>query len=363
MSNTISSNNSIEDQVKTAEKRRLIEHHKTEREWKNIQRSIQDEQELSNFNIDVLMEEASDSNYVKLVVAQIEDKVRLLKQKLPFINQQFTELCPLCPGGIYLMGAISGTGKSTTAAAIAHGLYREGKKTVIISNEEMKGSILARIACAELGVDFNLYNTDRVVQSIRANVAKQIKEVSKFVNVSDDSMNTTRVEAIETMIKSINERGEHSLIIIDFAQRIVHSTKNPNVSNYEALMMLKNVLTDYAQHAKIPIVLMSQLKSIDSNEQERDVENRIKLCKALYEMASAVIEVIRLKGFPISVFYVDKGRFSRSQVSAPCKFENGRYIFMTKAEVCKLKEEIRMKNAEDTLKSLQEKEEDDNGVL
>ena len=298
---------------------------------------------ISKFSLKEIELRKGDSNAIKLI-GTLERDAQLIRQAVTFINPALTAASPLCPGAVYLIGAASGTGKSTTTAAIAHGLYLQGKNTFVISNEETEAKILARIACVELGIDFNLYVQDKLPMNIRKQVAHEIQKIEPFVSVADDPIASTTVESISTLIQEVDDSGKYSCIVIDFLQRISKSIVAPAAERTQVLYTFKDVVTDYAQHAKTPIVVMTQLIPLSSDETERNVETRIKFCKGFYEAAASVIEVIKIKGIPASTFYVAKGRFSKAEVGLTCKFENGKFIYINKHQLKDLKDEINMQN-------------------
>ena len=298
---------------------------------------------ISKFSLKEIELRKGDSNAIKLI-GILERDAQLIRQAVTFINPALTAASPLCPGAVYLIGAASGTGKSTTTAAIAHGLYLQGKNTFVISNEETEAKILARIACVELGIDFNLYVQDKLPMNIRKQIAHEIQKIEPFVSVADDPIASTTVESISTLIQEVDDSGKYSCIVIDFLQRISKSIVAPAAERTQVLYTFKDVVTDYAQHAKTPIVVMTQLIPLSSDETERNVETRIKFCKGFYEAAASVIEVIKIKGIPASTFYVAKGRFSKAEVGLTCKFENGKFIYINKHQLKDLKDEINMQN-------------------
>jgi hypothetical protein len=285
------------------------------------------------------------------LIGSLEKDAALVRQAVPFINPTMSAMCPLCPGGLVLIGAASGTGKSTTAAAIAHALYVDKKHTFIISNEETAARVVGRIACAELGVDFNLFIEDKAPPAIRKMVAQEILNVEPYVTVADDSVATTTVESIEKLMREVDESGRYSAIIIDFAQRVVKSTTMPSAERVQVLYAFKDMITDYSQHAKTPVVLFTQLVPLASDEDERNFESRVKWARGLVEAAATAIEVIKVKGLPVSTFYMAKRRFGSADVSISCRYENGRFHYISKNDMQKLKDETTLNRLKDSIAS------------
>lgn len=290
----------------------------------------------------------------KRLVGVLERDAALIRKAVTFINPALSAMCPLCPGGVYLMGAASGTGKSTTTAATAHGLYEQGLKTFIVSNEETEAKILARIACIDLGIDFNLYIQDKLPSNYRKQVARKILDIEPFVTVMDDPIASTTLEKIESILKEVDESGKYSCVIVDFLQRINKSITVPSIERTDALYRFKDIATDYAQHAKVPVIVMTQLVPLSSDETERNFESRIKWAKGWIEAAAAAIEIIKIKGIPVSTFYVAKGRFSKAEVSISCKYENGKFTHITKNELQEIKNQAQIDALNDLTSKIEE---------
>lgn len=315
------------------------------------------QERLENYSLTEI-ESRKGSGHAKRLVGVLERDADLIRKAVPFINSALSMVCPLCPGGIYLMGAASGTGKSTTTAAIAHGLYAQGMRTFIVSNEETEAKILARVACVELGIDFNLYVQDKLPTTFRKQIAHKILEIEPFITVMDDPIASTTLEKIESILKEVDESGRYNAVIVDFLQRINKSVVVPGIERTDALYRFKDIATDYAQHAKVPVIIMTQLIPISSDETERNFESRIKWAKGWIEAAAAAVEIIKVKGIPVSNFYVAKGRFSKAEVTVSCKYENGRFSYISKKDLQDIKDQAQIDAINDMVSKIEDKGDD-----
>jgi len=336
------------------EKEQKIKQAKIEAEVNKFEEAEKRNKRLRDFSLSEI-EANKGAEHAKKMIGVLERDAALIRQSVTFINPTLSAVCPLCPGALYLIGAASGTGKSTTTAAIAHALMKQGKKTFVISNEETAAKIYARIACAELGIDFNQYVQDKLPASIRKMVAMEIIKIEPNITIADDPVGSTTIEAIEKLLHEIDRSGSYSCIVIDFAQRIVKSVKNPTIERTMALYNFKDMITDYAQHAKTPVVLMTQLVPLNSDETERNFEQRVKWARGLYEAAAAVIEVIKVKGMPVSNFYLAKGRFFKNEVTISCKYENGMFSHVTKEELKDLRDKMNLDKLKELTSSIEDK--------
>jgi replicative DNA helicase len=329
-------------------KKSEIEEAKIQRDYAKLEESKKLEQELEGLTLDAI-EAAKGTEYAKQLIGELELSARLIKQSVPFISDKLGRLVPQIPGQVTMVGAISGTGKSTTVAAIAHRNFLLGKRTLIISNEESKQSAMARVACIEAEVSFNDYMQDLVPKEDRKKVAQKIIEVEPWVTVVDHPLASTTAERIVELLHQANSK-DYAIAVIDFVQRITRSSKNPMAETVQVLYQFKDLLTDYSAVGKMPVVLMSQLKPMPPDEMERNIQDRIGWCKGLYEACSNVVEAIRLDNIPVTTFHVQKGRFSGSKkLWVPHEFQGGKFVPIDKVRLGELRGKYRLEKAEEDL--------------
>ena len=311
-------------------KEKLLE----EKARRDHKKSIQSQ--LDGYNLKDIVAKKGGNNALKQIGSLEKDAV-LIKKSVEFLNPTLSSMCPLAPGALYLVCAPSGTGKSTVSAAVAHSLFKQNKKCFVISNEETQAKVLARIACAEVGVDFQEYIQGNVPPLQRKLIAIEIKNIEPWVTVADEVLGSTTVESVEKLLHEVDEDGSYSCIVVDFFQRVAKSAKNPMMERAMVLYDFKDMITDYAQHAKTPVILMAQLRPHSQEDQDRNVEDRIKWCKGIYEAAASVVEVIKVRGLPVSNFYIAKGRFSKADITISCLYEHGKFSFLPKKDLADLK--------------------------
>jgi replicative DNA helicase len=335
--------------IELFEKKKEIERIKVESEHSKLKRQEKKAQHIQDLSIKKIDESKGELN-ARQMINSLEKSLLLSSQALPFINKELSNHCPLIPGSLTLIGAQSGTGKSTATAAIAHELYMHKKKTFIISNEETKDKVMARIACCDLGFDFIDYIQNKFTKQKRIEVAKKIIEIEKFVEIMDDPVHSSTIESIMLMIEEINANENYDVVVIDFLQRIVRSSEDFTIERMQALYNFKDRITEYSQTAKVPVIMMTQLKPLAQKEEDRDFETRIKWCNGFYEAAATVIEIIRLRGMPVSSFYLAKGRFlTNIDFRVNCKYNFGRFDSLPKEEFKALKEKYKLRKLEENI--------------
>lgn len=304
--------------------------------------------EINNFgNKDSLREMYTDiANYNKMI-----------KERITFCNESLTEAIPFTKENLYLICAYSGNGKSTIAANISYPLWKQEKKTLIISNEEDKKDVLFRIACLDLGLNFNDFKKGHMPMEDQLKVSKLFPEIGRYAKVIDVNYKnglTTKVEGVKNALESVKNE-DFSCIMIDYFQLIKFSVSNPNAKTFDALNDFRIWLGLFIKRANMPVVLFAQLHSLGKRN-NKDLDSRIKDCPPIYEPATVVIEVIPNFEDKTSDFLIHKDRFGLSGHRISCGFEKGRYVNMTPEyleEVQKRSADRKIKKAEDALDNLE----------
>jgi replicative DNA helicase len=254
----------------------------------------------------------------------------MLAQKITFINGALSAAIPFTRENLYLITAYTGSGKSTIAANISYPLWKQGKKTLVISNEESKQDVLFRIGCLELGYNFNDYKKGKMPLQQQTEVAKLFPMISDYVKVLDVTYKgglTTKIEGVKNALMAVKS-SDYSCAMIDYYQLIKYSVEQPDRDGYNVLNDLRIWLGQYIKDTNIPIVLFAQLHSA-SKRQVKDIDGRIKDCSAIIEPATVIIEAIPNYDDLQTEFVIHKDRFGYAGQRIVCGFDKGRYVNMT----------------------------------
>jgi len=220
-----------------------------------------------NLKLDVSLQELDsfgDKNSIKEMYTSVASYNKMLDEKITFINPALTAAIPFTRENLYLMCGYSGNGKSTIAANISFALYKEQKKTLVISNEEPKQDIVYRIACLELGYNFNDYKKGMMPKAHQLECAKLFPDICKYVKVIDVNYNngiTFTVEGIRNILTQVKS-ADYSAVMIDYFQQIKTSVLTPNKKGLDVLTDLRMWLGKYIRESNIPVVLFAQLHSL-----------------------------------------------------------------------------------------------------
>ena len=261
---------------------------------------------------------------------------RMLEQRITLINDSMTAAIPFTRENLYLFCAFTGFGKSTVAANISHPLWKQGKKILVISNEESQQDILFRIACLETGQSFNAYKKGEMSVEEQKKAIMLFPEISKHVKVIDVNYNnglTTKVEGVMTILEAVKKEDNYSCVMIDYYQLIKFSHRDPSKSTYDNLNNLRVWLGQFIKSSSMPIVLFAQLYSISKRGGAKDIDARLKECSSIVEPATVIIEIIPNFENRTTDFIVVKDRFGRTGRKVVCGFENGRYTKLSPNDV------------------------------
>jgi len=280
---------------------------------------------------------------------------RMLQERITFINPHLTKLIPFTRENLYLMCAYTGNGKSTIAANISYPLWQQGKKVLVIANEESKSDVLYRIACLHLGYNFNTWKKGQMPAPQQKECVKLFPAISKYVKVLDVVYKnglTTKLEGVINALEAV-QSADFSCCLIDYYQLIVNSVEDPSKGRYDVLNKLRIYLQRYIKKSNIPIVLFAQLHSMGKRSNV-ELDSRVKECPAILEAATVVVECIPNFDLKKTDFLIKKDRFGLQGTKIECGFENGKFVnyddgFKNKikqAEVDRLAQSVEAQNRE-----------------
>lgn len=303
----------------------------------------QEEVNLDDVNLDVSLEEVDsfgDKESIKEMYDSVKSYNKMLEEKITFINKALTAAVPFTRENLYLMCAYSGHGKSTIAANISYALYKEQKKTLVISNEEPKQDIVYRIACLELGYNFNNYKKGLMPKSQQLECMKLYPEICKYVKIIDVSYNngiSFTLEGIKNILKTV-ETADYSAVMIDYFQQIKKSVHSPGRKGLDVLTELRMWLGKYIRTSNIPVVLFAQLHSLGKRN-NAELDSRIKDCPSVYETATVCVEVIPDFETKTTKFLIKKDRFGYQGMKIECAFDKGKYVEITAEHLAKIQQQ------------------------
>lgn len=296
----------------------------------HIKNNLLKQKEQEDVSIEEI-ESFGDKESLLRMYTEIKNYSDMLDQKITFINEELTQYIPFTQNNLYLLCAYTGSGKSTTSANIAYPLWQEGRKTLVLSNEESEEDILFRIGCIHLGYSFNAYKKNTMEQSEKAAVMRLFPDIAKYVKILDVNYKkgfTTRVEGIKAALEQIKDK-DYACVLIDYFQLIKYSSKNRNQSTYDVLNDLRIWLGRYIKESSVPVVLFAQLHSLGKRNNS-DLDSRIKEAPTIMEPATVVIEIVPDVANFATDFIIKKDRFGFAGNTVKCGFDRGKFVPYTK---------------------------------
>jgi len=279
-----------------------------------------------------------DNESIKAMYASIASYNKMIQERITFINPALTAAVPFTRENLYLICAYTGSGKSTIAANISHPLWKEGKKVLVIANEEAEQDVLYRIACLELGYNFNDYKKGSMPVQQQVECIKLFATIAKYVKVLDVNYKdglTTRYEGVRNALEAVKTK-DYSCVLIDYFQLIRYSVADPSKGTYNVLDDFRIFLGQYIKQSNIPVVLFAQLHSLGKRN-NTELDSRIKECPGILEPSTVVLEVTPDFENKTTIFNIKKDRFGFQGQRIECAFEKGKYVEMTPEHIEKVK--------------------------
>jgi len=307
--------------------------------------------------LDITLEEIEsfgDQGSLKNMGLNIMKYNRMLAERITFINPELTKVIPFTRENLYLICAFTGNGKSTISANISYPLWKQGKKILVISNEESEQDILFRISCLECGYNFNDYKKGAMPLDTQREVCKKFQDIAKYVKVLDVNHKegfTTKLEGIKNALTAV-QTSDFSCVLIDYYQLIRYSVHDPGRSTYDVLNDLRIWFGQYIKNSNVPIVVFAQLHSIGKRT-NKELDSRIKDSPGIMEPSTVIIEVVPNFELKTSTFIIHKDRFGLSGKRMVCKFDNGHYVNISEHELELLKNSQKRIKGEKELENLQ----------
>lgn len=262
------------------------------------------------------------------MVGNIASYNKMLNERITLINDSLTSAIPFTRENLYLFCAYTGSGKSTVAANISYPLWKQGKKVLVVSNEETEQDVLLRVACLDKGYNFNDYKKGHMPQATLLELISMLPEIAKYVKVLDVTWRdglTTKIEGVQAALNSL-KKSDYSCILIDYYQLIKYSTKVKDKTTYEVLNDFRTYLGQYIKSSPVPVCLFVQLYSVGKRGGAKEMDSRIKDCSAIVEPATVIIEVVPNFDDATTDFIIHKDRFGIAGGKIVCPFEKGRYL-------------------------------------
>ena len=265
-------------------------------------------------------------NYFEQLDAQYLKSKNEYKLSLPFITPNLTKLVPLYYPNLILVGALTGSGKTTASANIVHTLLKEKKKVLIVSNEELVLDVYTRIACLDLDLNIN----DRLnFSEVQHNLIRaKIPEIGQFVRVVDSEYDcnldlTSSIEGMKVLFGHISEEKTWDCVIIDYYQKVTKSQYSETQAHHFVLQEFTLLLDTFYKICHAPVIVMCQLHP--SKAEDAGFESRIKLGKSILVSSTFAIEIEPDKPNFETKWICHKGRWGNQGMKVTTTWSKGKF--------------------------------------
>lgn len=322
-----------------ADKKFLVDKKRTESIYQEIKEKEKQKEAFEQIQLGVYSDE-----YFQRLEQENDEYLELAKKAPVFLHKGFAGKVPFFAKNLILVGAKSGQGKSTLVANIAFHTIVQGKKVLIITNEERVNDVYNRITCLIKGWKY----TDHAnfTEEQKKTFREYYRLLAPGVHVIADDHNqvggtTTTKEGVRNLLeKARTSPHEYGAVLIDYFQNIKSSTEYQFIDEWKLLDKVGDDFEEYRLKLNFPIILFAQLKM---NADGDDFKYRIERAKSIYNRCTCAIEIIAHYEEGMSEFKIHKSRFNEAiGQSVWCKFERGKYNYydLTEDEEAKHKERM-----------------------
>jgi replicative DNA helicase len=221
----------------------------------------------------------------------------------------------LKPGNYVLIGAPTGTGKTTFALNIVNHVALVNMKTVAFFSFEMsRQQIIDMLFSLNFGVDRNHFNTGKFTKEEMDLIAFRYQEIARCpLRILDDSL--AGVDDITKDCQIIMDDVELSLIVVDYVQLVrpygYRDSREQQVAN------ISRALKALAGRCKCPVLVLSQLNEEGRVRESRalihDADIALMLSEAKESTDTITVEIQKGRSIP-------KGKFNLRFDAGLCKF-------------------------------------------
>lgn len=303
------------------EKEEELKNAKIDSSYENYLLAKENVAKAQTLNLAILPE-----NYFEQLNSQYVKAKDQYKCSLPFITPGLTKLVPLYYPNLILVGALTGSGKTTASANIVHQLIKEKKRVLIISNEELVLDVYTRIACLDLDLNINdrLSFTDEQHNLIRS----KIPEIGQFIRVVDTDYDsnhnlTSSIEGMRSLFEHISEEKRWDCIIIDYYQKVTKSQYSETTAHHFVLQEFTHLLDKFYKICHAPVIVMCQLHP--SKSDDADFESRIKLGKSILVSSTFALEIESDKTTFETKWICHKGRWGNQGIKLTTIWSKGKF--------------------------------------
>lgn len=270
--------------------------------------------------------------YKKGIIGEQNDRYQqVIEKKLPFINELLSLIVPVAAGNVYLIGGMTGAGKSTTVANIIIPILDKGNKILVITNEERRSDVFSRVACRNINQSFFKLKLGILPAEIRQAINEECTRLEDVMTViGTDFQDNPDMVCTPEGLKLVFEHFApgHDVMLFDYYQNITISRVNDDPQPWVHQATFSSFLNIFKNTFNGPIFVMSQLMEA-KEKNPASFKERIEGRKSIANVAPVHIELRPHKEDFTTTFCVHKDRLT-SQDGAAMRMgfdkNSGRYV-------------------------------------
>jgi len=198
--------NDLQEMAELKKKESVIKKARVEFQYEQIEETNKELETQKNVVINQIRDE-----YVKKLQNDNNNYFSQARSSPTFLDDQFRGVVPFFTNNVILIGAPTGMGKSTITANIALQTIKQGKKILVITNEEITKDVYNRVICLIKGWSYHDHTSITDEQIATFNELTPI--LMQKMTVIDDQYGsgigmTTTIEGMTTIFEKIVEEGD-----------------------------------------------------------------------------------------------------------------------------------------------------------
>ena len=309
-------------------KKDILERNKIERQWTQYTEQLE---RAENIRID-----PSKFPKVGQSAKNNEQYQEDVEKALPFINAALSRLIQVLPRNLYVIGGITGGGKSTTVSNIIMPILKAGRRILVIANEEHRDDVYNRIACRILKYSFTKFKTGEYHKSIRDKINEEVTRLEPFITVcGTDFMDNPDMVCTPEGVRMTVEyfAKDHDAILIDYYQNISYSRNDDRPEPYAHQEKFAYWINVFKNNYRGPIFVMSQImKAKEKSISEQEWKTRIEGRKIISNFSNFFIEIVPDFDNFSTMFKIHKERmnvFQGKQIKMGFNIDDQTYVSYT----------------------------------
>lgn len=346
MSNTIPSpEQQAREMAELRQKEQELYKHKVTLNYNKMKENLIEQKDLMTLSFGPNSQE-----YAKKIVEKSKDQLNQTKKRMQMLKNidRLNKIVPLQPYEMILIGAKTGTGKTTACLNIVYTAIISKKRALVITNEETATDFYSKLACLFVGTNYPTLaqapaETQQRVYSVVSELATRVKVVDADYGTSNGlslKRMTNTVEGIShvahALIKEYEDGVEpYDLIIFDYYQNVNQSLQNPTAKAWECQEQAAALLEKLRTHYPAPVVVLSQMKK--EGKDEASFADRIEGRKVIANYATVVMELLIDRKSRKTDIVFHKGRnMEFPDQPVPVGWENGLFVEYTQEFAAKV---------------------------